>query len=171
MCKLANCIDYNESTVINTAIRNIALHVRIHACSLEGTFLIACRIDYIVLRPKYYSSCSRESLWQCRGATRQQCWALHPPQTLFTFNYGADTAVPLALPTSKFLLFTYIKRYKLSTIGLLTCKVIKYYIILIRCIKLCYKFRHYKVCMYTIYQDHGTLVQISSALMHTHAVQ
>ena len=49
MCKLANCIDYNESTVINTAIRNIALHACIHACSLEGTFMIACRIDYIVL--------------------------------------------------------------------------------------------------------------------------
>ena len=40
------------------------------------------------------SSCSRESRWRCSGATQQQCWALHPPQTLFTFNYGADTAVP-----------------------------------------------------------------------------
>ena len=43
-----------------------------------------------------------------RGATRQQCWALHPPQTLFTFNYGADTAVPLALPTSNFYYYSFI---------------------------------------------------------------
>lgn len=49
MGKFANCKDYNESTVINTAIWNIALHVCIHACSLEGTFMIACRIDYKVL--------------------------------------------------------------------------------------------------------------------------
>ena len=53
------------------------------------------------------SSCSRESLWQCRGATRQQWWALHPPQTLFTFNYGA-AAVPLALSTSNFYCYLFI---------------------------------------------------------------
>ena len=43
------------------------------------------------------SSCSRESRWQCSGSTRQQCWVLHSPQTMFMFNYCAGTAVPKAL--------------------------------------------------------------------------
>ena len=73
------------------------------------------------------SSCSRESLWQCRGATRQQCWALHPPQTLFTFNYGADTAVPLALPTSNFYYYLFINI--IYFVHILLCYILSYLLI------------------------------------------
>ena len=66
-----------------------------------------------------------------QGATRQQCWALHPPQTLFTFNYGADTAVPLALPTSNFYYYLFINIIYFSILLYIISDIIEllYYII------------------------------------------
>ena len=36
----------------------------------------------------HYSSCCRESRWQCSKAMRLQYWAQHPPQTMCMFKFS-----------------------------------------------------------------------------------